>query len=214
MKISIVCSNPAHPVNRYLQQWMEAHRQSHEIDLVRRKCELAGGDLLLLVSCGEIVTASDRAAYKKSLVLHASDLPKGRGWSPHIWEIASGAQHITLTLLEAQDKVDSGKIWKKVQIPIPQTALWDEINHALFSAEMDLMDFAIDAFDGIEPAEQAADVKPTYFRLRTPEDSRIDPELSIADQFDLMRVCDPVRFPAFFEHRGQKYVLKLEKLDD
>ncbi len=214
MKISIVCSSPAHPVNRYLQQWMEDHCQSHEIDLVRRKCELAGGDLLLLVSCGEIVTASDRAAYKKSLVLHASDLPKGRGWSPHIWEIASGAQHITLTLLEAQDKVDSGKIWKKVQIPIPQTALWDEINHALFNAEMDLMDFAIDAFDGIEPAEQAADVEHTYFRLRTPEDSRIDPELSIADQFDLMRVCDPVRFPAFFEYRGQKYVLKLEKLDD
>lgn len=214
MKISIVCSNPAHPVNRYLQQWIEAHGQDHDIELVRRKRELVGGDLLLLVSCGEIVTASDRAAYKKSLVLHASDLPKGRGWSPHIWEIASGAQHITLTLLEAQDKVDSGKIWKKIQIPIPQTALWDEINHALFSAEMELMDFAIDAFDTIEPAEQATDVETTYFRLRTPDDSRIDPEVSIADQFDLIRVCDPVRFPAFFVHRGQKYVLKLEKLDE
>jgi len=214
MKISIVCSNPAHPVNRYLQQWIEAHSQRHEIALVRRKRELVGGDLLLLVSCGEIVTASDRAAYKKSLVLHASDLPKGRGWSPHIWEIASGAQHITLTLLEAQDKVDSGKIWKKVQIPISQTVLWDEINHALFCAEMELMDFAIDAFESIEPAEQATEVEPTYFRLRTPDDSRIDPEVSIADQFDLIRVCDPVRFPAFFEYRGQKYVLKLEKLDE
>jgi methionyl-tRNA formyltransferase len=214
MKISIVCSNPAHPVNRYLQQWIEAHGQSHEIDLVRCKRELVGGDLLLLVSCGEIVTASDRAAYKKSLVLHASDLPKGRGWSPHIWEIASGAQHITLTLLDAQDKVDSGKIWKKIQIPIPQTALWDEINHVLFRAEMELMDFAIDAFDAIEPAEQATDVDSTYFRLRTPDDSRINPEVSIADQFDLIRVCDPVRFPAFFEHRGQKYVLKLERPDE
>ncbi len=214
MKVSIVCSNPAHPVNTYLLQWIERHCQTHDIELVRKKIELTGGDMLLLVSCGEIVTAKDRASYGVSLVLHASDLPRGRGWSPHVWELAAGASHITLSLLEAQDKVDSGKIWKKLHVPIPPTALWDEINQLLFTGEVQLMDFALEAYSHIEPLEQPADVEPTYFRLRTPKDSWIDPHRTIAEQFDLIRVCDPIRFPAFFEYRGQRYVLKLEKLND
>ncbi len=214
MKVSIVCSNPAHPVNTYLLQWIERHCQAHDIELVRKKSELTGGDMLLLVSCGEIVTAKDRASYGVSLVLHASDLPRGRGWSPHIWELAAGASHITLSLLEAQDKVDSGKIWKKLHIPVPPTALWDEINHLLFTAEVQLMDFALESYSRIEPQDQPADVEPTYFRLRTPKDSWIDPHRTIAEQFDLIRVCDPNRFPAFFEYRGQRYALKLGKLND
>lgn len=214
MKVSIVCSNPKHPINSYLVAWIERHKQHHEIELVRKKSELTGGDILFLVSCAEIVTAKDRALYGVSLVLHASDLPQGRGWSPHIWEVATGAVHITLSLLEAEDKVDSGRIWKKVLIPVPATALWDEINHLLFSAEVNLMDFAMLSHGCIQPQEQSADVEPTYHRLRTPQDSRIDPNQTLADQFDLIRVCDPHRFPAFFDYRGQRFVIKLEKLND
>jgi methionyl-tRNA formyltransferase len=124
-----------------------------------------------------------------------------------------GATHITLSLLEAEDKVDSGAIWKKVLINIPTTALWDEINHLLFSAEMQLLDYALESYGRINPKEQSTDTEPTYFRMRTPEDSRIDAHKTIAEQFDLIRVCDPKRFPAFFEHRGQKYALKLERLN-
>ena len=214
MKVSIVCSDPSHPVNEYLGAWVERHRQDHEIKIVRKKSELTGGDMLLLVSCGEIVTAKDRARFGVSLVLHASDLPRGRGWSPHIWELAAGATRITLSLLEAQDRVDSGRIWKKLYIPVPTTALWDEINHLLFTAEVQLMDFALAMYGHIQPQEQPTNMEPTYYRLRTPQDSRIDPHQCLADQFDLIRVCDPHRYPAFFEFRGQHFALRLEKLDD
>lgn len=214
MKVSVICSNSEHPVNAYLLQWVERHRQAHEIELVRKKAELTGGDILLLVSCSEIVMAKDRDRYGVSLVLHASDLPRGRGWSPHIWELAAGATAMTLTLLEAGDKVDSGRIWKKICIPVPPTALWNEINHLLFQAEVQLMDFALESHGAIEPREQSAEVEPTYFRMRTPQDSRIDPHQSIAEQFNLIRVCDPVRFPAFFEYCGQRYALTLEKANE
>jgi methionyl-tRNA formyltransferase len=213
LKISIVCSNSSHPVNSYLLQWIERHCQTHDIELVRKKSELTGGDILLLVSCSEILTAEDRAPYGVSLVLHASDLPRGRGWSPHIWDLSAGATHITLSLIEAEDKVDSGKIWKKTHIPIPSTALWDDINHLLFTAEIRLMDFALESYNRIDSQDQPADVEPTYFRLRTPKDSRIDPHRTIAEQFDLIRVCDPIRFPPFFYYRGQRYKLKLEKFN-
>lgn len=213
MKISIICSDPAHPVNKYLLQWIDRHSNNHKIELIRKKSELTEGSILFLVSCGEILTESDRASYNISLVLHASDLPRGRGWSPHIWELADGATSITLSLIEAHNKVDSGNVWKKIHISVPITDLWDEINHLLFMTELELMDFALKSYGNIESQQQST-VGVSYFRLRTLEDSRIDAEKTIAAQFDLIRVCDPVRFPAFFEHRGQKYTLKLEKLID
>ncbi len=213
MKISIACSNAAHPVNEYLLKWIDRNSASHTIELVRRKRDLSGGDILFLVSCGEIISAADRASYGASLVLHASDLPRGRGWSPHIWDIAAGATHITLSLLEAEDKVDSGKLWNQIRIPVPPTALWNEINHLLFTAEVELMDFAVRSFGEIAPYSQPSPAEATYLRQRTAEDSRIDAHKSIADQFDLIRVCDPSRYPAFFDHRGQRYSLRLEKVN-
>ncbi|MFN4238225.1 MAG: formyltransferase family protein [Vogesella sp.] len=214
MKISVLCSDKNHPVNSYLEKWVEQKRSLHQIELVRRKKDLSGGDILFLISCAEIVDATDRAAYQSTLVLHASDLPRGRGWSPHIWNIIEGAEEVTLSLLEANDKVDTGRIWKKMSFPVPKHALWHEINASLFEAEIQLMNYAVDEFHTVEPVEQDLSVKSNYYRLRTPADSEIDPHKSLASQFDVVRVCDPNRFPAFFELHGKKYKLILEKYDD
>lgn len=214
MRISLLCSEEMHPVNEFLQKWVEKNNTLHRIELVRRKAELSGGDILFLISCSEIISAADRSAYRVCLVLHASDLPVGRGWSPHIWQLIEGADEITLSLLEAEDKVDSGRIWKKLKVQIPKHALWDEINSSLFKAEIELIDFAIQEFERIKPVDQDSSIQPTYYRRRTPDDSQIDPTKSIAEQFNKIRVCDPNRFPAFFELHGKKYKLILEKIND
>ncbi len=214
MRVSILSNNPAHPVMPYLRDWISRNEDSHDVELIESICDASGGDILFLVSCSEKVLEADRARYSKTLVLHASDLPTGRGWSPHVWDIVEGADHITLSLLEAEDVIDSGNIWKKLRIDIPKHALWDEINHALFNAEIELIDFAVNSFASIEPEEQDVSTPSTYRRKRTPDDSRIDANLTIAEQFDLLRVCDPDRFPAFFDYLGQRYTLKLEKAND
>lgn len=169
---------------------------------------------MFLVSCSEIINANDRAQYKACLVLHASDLPKGRGWSPHIWALVQGAEVITLAMLEAEDKVDSGRIWRKAHITVPKHALWDEINHLLFTAEMEMIDYAVQNYALVNPQMQTETDQVMYYPKRTPKDSQIDPHKSIAEQFDLIRVCDPNRFPAYFEHLGQRYTLKLEKSNE
>ena len=211
MKITLLCSDDKHPVNAYLRAWMDTQQGLHEVNLVQRKSDLAGGDILFLVSCSEIIDAKDREMYLAALVLHASDLPKGRGWSPHIWEIVNGAEAVTVSLLEAEDKVDSGKIWQKLYIPVPKHALWDEINQLLFEAEVELISFAVQNFGTASPMLQTATDETSYYPKRAPADSRVDVNKSIAEQFDLIRVCDPNRFPAYFEHLGIRYTLKLEK---
>lgn len=214
MKITLLCSDTNHPVIPYLSEWMQSKKSMHDIQIVQKASQLSSGTILFLISCQEIITKEIRRKYEETLVLHASDLPKGRGWSPHIWEISRGANHITLSLLEAADQLDSGRIWKKIHIAIPKHALWDEINNRLFTAEISLIDFAIENFGHVEPKVQDRDVVATYYGKRTPSDSKLDVHKSIAEQFDKMRVCDPIRFPAYFDHLGNRYKIKLEKSNE
>jgi methionyl-tRNA formyltransferase len=212
--ISILCSSPDHPIIPFLDTWIKCNSEEHRIKLCHSKTELGGGDILFLVSCSEVIPAKERAAYRTSLVLHASRLPVGRGWSPHIWSILEGARQITVTLLEAGDEVDTGRIWRQVSFPVAEHMLWDEINAALFEAELQLMDFAVTEFNTVSPRPQPENVDPTYRQRRTAEDSKIDPDGSIAEQFNKIRVCDPTRYPAFFELHGHFYKLSLEKIND
>lgn len=215
MNISVLCSSGSHPVYPWLLRWCEIRRaEEHSVSLVKCVADLSpGGDILFLISCGEIVREEVRARFSKVLVVHASDLPHGRGWSPHIWEILGGARELTVTLLEAAEPVDTGPIWAKRRITLDGTELYDEINDKLFDAELALMSYAVAGLDAVRPEAQPTEGE-CYYRRRTPEDSELDPYRSIAEQFELLRVCDPKRFPAFIRFRGAVYRLKIEKVKD
>jgi methionyl-tRNA formyltransferase len=195
-------------------RWILDHETAHKIVLARTSKELVGGNILFLISCSEIIDSSDRAKYDVSLVLHASELPRGRGWSPHIWQLIDGAEFITLSLVEVEDVVDSGRIWYQKTFFVPKHALWNEINDKLFSAEIEFIDIAISQFYSVTPSPQRRDIKPSYFPKRNQADSKINPEESITSQFDKIRVCDPQRYPAYFEWLGHKYKLTLEKISE
>ena len=212
MKISILCTDRQHPVIQSLNEWVKSMiEKRHIVSLVFDKADLPGGDILFLVSCSQKVGESERAKYKSVLVLHASNLPKRRGWSPHIWSVLDGESEIIVSLIEAIEPVDSGSIWLKTSFLLEGHELLDEINKKLFDAEVFLMTFAVDNIDNITPIEQVGD-SGSYMRKRTPADSEIDPKKSIADQFNLLRVIDSERYPAFFYHRGYKYQIKIEKV--
>jgi methionyl-tRNA formyltransferase len=210
MNISVVCSDNSHPVYLPLKNWCERQAGSHVVELVTRVSELSGGDLLFLISCSEIVPKRVRDRYRTSLVIHASDLPSGRGWSPLIWQILEGRSKIAVTLLEAGDAVDSGSVWQKSWLEFAGTELYDELNEALFTAELDLMDFAVANIDQVQPTPQQADGK-TWYPRRRPEDSKLDPRRSLAEHFDLLRVSDPRRYPAYFEYRGEVYEIFIKR---
>jgi methionyl-tRNA formyltransferase len=211
MKIFILCSDPHHPVVDSLYDWIkDASRRGHLATLVFDKDKLQSGDILFLVSCSQIIGDDERKKYKATLVLHASDLPKGRGWSPHIWSILNGATQITVSLLEASEPIDSGAIWLKTQFSLEGHELLNEINAKLFAAELTLMTQAVEHFNSIKPIQQSGDVE-LYMPKRSPADSKLDPEKSIAEQFDLLRIVDSHRYPAFFNYRGKRYLLKIEK---
>lgn len=210
MRVSILCSDSQHPISASLADWMARNKLEHQVELVRAKAQLSGGDILFLISCHELIQADVRGLYNATLVIHASDLPLGRGWSPHIWQVLEKKSNIKVTLLEAADVVDSGDIWSQTDFELEGHETFDEINSKLFAAEIRLMDFAVENFGKISPRRQDGPA-PTMYRKRTPMDSRIDPALSLAEQFDLLRVADPSRFPAFFDLGGHRYFIQITK---
>ncbi len=210
-KITLLCTDPNHPIYSYLKQWKDENESQYEISLLNRVNEVtSGGDIIFLVSCSEIVKERTKSLFSHVLVLHASDLPVGRGWSPQIWDVLAGKQSITLSLLGAEEPVDSGDIWKKQVILLNGRELFDEINELLFKAELNLIEWACINYKYCCPTSQES-TNSGYLRKRTPGDSELNIKGSLESQFNLLRVCDPNRFPAFFYKDGQKYTIRIEK---
>lgn len=209
MNITILLSDNNHPIKSYLESWIRTN-SDHDIKLLHTIDDISTGDVLFLISCSFIITKEIRNRFNNTFVIHASDLPKGRGWSPHIWAILEGKNRITVSLIEARDEVDTGDIWGQKQIMYEGHELIDEINDKLFMAELDLMTLVLQNLKSLSPVKQVG-IPGKYLRKRTPQDSEIDINKSIEEQFNKLRVVDSERFPAFFIRNGIKYVLKIYK---
>ena len=62
-------------------------------------------------------------------------------------------------------------------------------------------------FDKIKGQDQKGNS--TYYPRRGPIDSELNINKSIKSQFNLLRVCDNERYPAFFKINDKKYIIKI-----
>ncbi len=212
--ITLIISDARHPVNSWVEAWVSERPEGQVAEIVRTSDHAKGGDICFLISYTEILPVEFMHRYTHVLVIHASDLPKGRGWSPHIWAIIQGQEELTVTLLEASEKVDRGDIWYKSTYQIPKYFLYSDIIKVVNQAHIDLIDYAVEHHATVDPLPQDIHILATYLPKRTPVDSEISASESIASQFDLLRVCDKDRFPAFFYLHGKKFKIIIESIDE
>jgi len=204
-RVTVLCSDPRNHIWPYLERWC----MEEDFTIGMRGAHATGDDLLLLVSCTEVIPAEVRAKYGCTLVIHESALPEGRGWSPFAWQVLEGNSEITVSLLEAADPVDSGDLLLQQVVKLDDSELSDELNVKRDRLRMEMARWAVENFRTANRVKQ--DGEPTFYARRRAEDSRLDPDATIADQFDLLRICEP-RFPAFFDLRGCRYQISLRKV--
>ena len=180
---------------------------SFSVNLIYKHEDVINGDVLCLLSCEKIFKKLHLNNY--NLVVHESDLPRGKGWSPLTWQILDGKNIIPITLFEALEKVDAGKIYYKDYIKLSGDELLSEIKHKQGEKTIDLiMNFLVD-FNTIKGQIQVGES--TFYRQRNYNDSELNVDDTIRNQFNLLRVCDNERYPAYFILNGKKYLLKIEK---
>lgn len=183
-----------------------------EVRLARTYEEIVPSTVAFYLGCVRITPPDILALNRRNLVVHASDLPKGRGFSPMTWLILEGCNEIPVCLLEAAQQVDAGAVIYRDIMALRGYELNEEIRVKLGGMHIDLcMRFLAESLplEGIPQQGES-----TCYPRRRPKDSRLDPEKTLADQFNLLRVVDNERYPAFFDYRGKRYKLAIEYMSE
>lgn len=210
MKIQILVDNPNSWIVPYAEELKnELLKLNHNCTLLHNHEEVEAGEVLCLLSCEKIFKKLSLNQY--NLVVHESDLPKGKGWSPVTWQVLEGIEKIPVTLFEAQESVDAGAIYAKEHIMLNGTELLQEIKHQQGLVTKRLIHQFISQYPKIKGVKQTG--TSSFYAKRTSNNSELNIDKSIREQFNLLRVCDNERYPAFFTIGNTKYILKIYKDD-
>ena len=185
----------------------------HDVVIVSAPEELVPGDVLFILSYWGLIKPEFLQLHQHNLVVHASRLPEGKGWSPTTWQILEGEKVIPVTLFEAVERVDSGDIYLSAEIELEGHELIDEWRLLLADKTFELCESFVSAYPEVVTWREIQEGTSTFYSRRTPEDSLLDVSKSLEQQFDLLRVVDNERYPAFFEYRGNRYYVRIEKND-
>jgi len=169
--------------------------------------EVENGDILILLSCEKKFT--NLSKNKNNLVIHESDLPNGKGWSPLTHQVLEGKNKIPITLFEADESFDGGNIYFKEFIELNGDELVDELREKQAHMTFYLIDKFLKERPNINGVKQNG--KETFYQRRNPSNSELDINKTILENFNLLRIVDNLRYPAFFIHKNQKYIIKIFK---
>jgi len=197
-------------LNRYLPELIQQlWQRGHAVRWIHHPARMAAGDVCLLLSCGHLLSAEQLALHRHNLVVHESALPQGQGWSPMTWQILEGAKRIPVTLFEAVAELDAGPIYLHQQIDLQGHELVEEWRALQAQATLELCLVWLDRYREVVAEAQDQLGEPSHYRRRRPADSQLDPERSLAEQFNLLRVVDNQSYPAFFHWSGRRYSVQI-----
>lgn len=210
MKIQILTDDRSSwfvPFGYQLMERLKALR--HQVDYVFNKMDLEANDICFLLSCSRLVTEQTLHLSRHNIVVHASNLPEGKGFSPLQWQILEGRSEIVLTLFEAVEACDAGPYYLKERLQFNGTELYDELREKLASKIINMcLEFSQNMYS-LTPIQQTG--KGSVYLRRTDKDDELDVNKTIAAQFNHLRVADNEKHPLYFHYRGCKYVIKVYK---
>lgn len=211
MKIAILVDNPRSwfiPFAQKLQSQLSSHGMVQLLSVAEDIA--AGTDVAFLLSSEKKVVPEVLRRSRSNIVVHASELPKGRGMSPLTWQVLEGCSRIPVTLFEAVESIDAGPVYLRDSIHLNGYELLHEIRELLGAKILEMcVAFACQWPHILETGVPQAG-EPSFYRRRSAEDSRIDPHKSLAEQFNLLRVVDNSRYPAFVDWLGRRFIIKIE----
>ncbi len=187
----------------------EFEAAGHHVRCTHEPAAIEEGDIAFLLSLGRMVPPNVLRRNAHNLVVHESALPHGRGWSPLTWQILEGKTEIPVSLIEAGESVDSGDIYGQRTIRFRGDELVAELRSAQAVATLELCRDFIVQYPFSTDGARAQIGEPTHYPRRRPADSRLDPDKTLREQFNLLRVADPERYPAFFELAGRRFEVRL-----
>ena len=166
-------------------------------------------DVLFIINHTKIIHQNTLKQNKLNLLIHESDLPKGKGFAPVQWQILNNKSKIPVKLIEATKKVDSGDIFGETNFIVKKTHLNDDIREQQANASIKLISDFLDQYPKIKRKKQKG--KESFYLRRTKKDSELNLNKTLLDNFNLMRICDNEKYPAFFKYKNEFFYIKIYK---
>lgn len=208
MRITVLTDN----INSWIMPYVnKLHNElsEHEITHIYDYKKIKIGDVMLILSCEKILPKEYLKFHRNNIVVHPSKLPEGKGWSPLAWQILEGKNKIPISLFEAAPEVDSGNVYLLRYIELNGRELNEEIKSVQVETTISMIKEYLNNYTDMVGKAQSG--KGTLYSKRSLKDSELDINKTIKEQFNLFRVVDNERYPAYFCINDVKYILKIYK---
>lgn len=178
-----------------------------EVKCVFNQKDVTPSDICFLLSCKKIVGQEFLKKNNHNIVVHASDLPRGKGFSPLAWQIMEGNNEIILTLFEVTEDVDAGPYYMKEKIVFLGTELLDSLHNKMANRIIEMcIKYVMHIKDYVAQTQEG---ESTFYPRRMEKDDELNIDKTIREQFNHLRIADNERHPLWFVVNEKKYYIKV-----
>lgn len=209
IKVAILYDNYNDWIKKKLNFDFISFKKKYKFKIFYDYKKIKNYDLVFILGYTKILKAGFLKKNKLNLVIHESDLPKGKGFSPVQNQIKDGKTKIKINLLKANKKPDSGIIYENLWMNIPKYKLYDEIREIQAKASKQLIIKFLKKYPFNKGIKQKG--RSTYYKKLTHKDDEISIHKNIYQLFDQLRVNNYKQFPNYFFIHGKKIYLKIYK---
>lgn len=159
-----------------------------------------------------LIPAKTLSLFEYNIIIHESDLPLGKGWSPLSYQIEEGKDDIVFTAFNASSDIDAGDIIMKKTLHLDGTELLDELKRKQAELTKRIVVEIVLSYPNWELKPQSG--PSSYYPKRSNDSNKLNPSHRLDEIFSKLRVADNDNFPAWFEIKGKRYSLKIEELSN
>jgi methionyl-tRNA formyltransferase len=164
-------------------------------------------DLVFILGYLRIIPYEIIRLNKYNLVIHESDLPYGKGYSPMAWQILDGKDEITFTLFNADKDIDSGDIFLKKKLSLTGNELYHEWREKQANLSQEMVFDILKNYPKINGNPQKKGG--SFYRQRKHSDDEIDINKPFVEFINKLRICDPEKFPSWFTYKDRKFYIRI-----
>mgnify|MGYP001171603112 CR=1 FL=1 len=143
------------------------------------------------------------------LIAHPSKLPNDKGFAPLHYQILKNKKKCYISLIKAVSKVDAGPIYDQNSFILNGTELSDEIRHIQGLQFLKIIKNFLSKYPNVKYKNQIG--KSNFNKKRKPNDSKLNINQTIKQQFNHLRINDNQLYPSFFYFKGKKFIIKIFK---
>ena len=164
-------------------------------------------NIVMILSYTKILPSDFLNKNQLNVVIHSSKLPKDKGFAPLSYQILRGKNKIYNTMFKISEKVDSGPIIILNSFNVSKTDLYPELRKKQAISIIKMIRNFLDLYPNLKYRNQKG--IGSFNKKRNYLSSKLNINKSIKSQFNLLRICDNEKFPAFFYVNNKKYILKI-----